>query len=450
MICETRKATEKDKEDIIAILKKWNMHHIPSPEVEELDLSCFFVATSFGKVIGASGYKILSKNRGKTTLLAILPELQGYEIGKQLQDIRLEAMHEAGVKKVVTNSDDIKTINWYKKHYNYHTVGSLKKLCSFGLKNVNHWTTLEMDLDDFFKNKSAKEKKRQKYIAKSDPAPLQPYSPLIINTCLTGMIPTKSSTPFVPISTDEIIEDAIKAYDSGARIIHIHARRSDGLPTSDAKEYEKIITGIRRERPDVICCASTSGRNIKDVAQRTEVLHITGTGKPDMASLTLGSLNFLSGASVNTIDTIEFLATTMNEKNIKPELEVFDYGMVNLAKYLERHEIITGNKYFNILLGNLNTSSATIQNLSMLTESLPENSIWAATGLGQFQLPINVAAIAAGGHVRVGIEDSIYYDYNESILATNESLIKRVVRISDELQRPIATPQEVRSRLDLN
>ena len=449
MIYEIRKAKEEDKEAILTILKHWNMHHIPSPEVEKLDLSCFFVAMALGKVIGASGYKILSKDRGKTTLLAILPEFQGHSVGKQLQDVRLQAMYKAGVKKVTTNTDDLKTISWYKKHYNYYTIGTLKKLCYFGLENVDYWTTLEMDLDNFFKNIQAKEEKKQHYIAQHDPVPLRPYPSLIINACLTGMVPTKSSTPFVPISTDEIIEDAIKVYDAGARIVHIHARDANGIPTSDACEYEKIITGIRRERPDMVCCATTSGRNIIDVKQRAEVLHITGKGKPDMASLTLGSLNFLSGASVNTIDTIEYLAMTMKENHIKPELEIFDYGMVNLAKYLERHEIISGRKYFNILLGNLNTAPATIQSLSMITESLPENSLWAATGIGQFQLPINVMAIASGGHVRIGIEDSIYYDHQESILTTNENLVKRVVRIAQQLQRPVATAQETRAMLNI-
>ena len=180
-----------------------------------------------------------------------------------------------------------------------------------------------------------------------------------------------------------------------------------------------------------------------------KVLELTGKAKPDMASLTLGSLNFLTGASVNTIDMVEQLAMKMKEKNIKPELEVFDYGMVNLAKYLERHQVISGKKYFNILLGNINTAPATIGNLAMITEALPKNSVWGAAGLGGFQLPMNTAAIVAGGHVRVGIEDSIYYDYQQTQLASNEELVKRIVRISNELQRPLATAEEARSMMGL-
>lgn len=446
---QIRKAEFRDTEDMLNILKVWNMHHIPSPEVEDLDLSCFFVALFSGKIIGLSGYKVLSSKQGKTTLMAILPEFQGHDIGKKLQDIRLEAMHKAGVETITTNADDIRTIAWYKKHYNYRTVGKLKKLCSFGLEHVDHWTTIEMDLNSYYKNRQTMEEKKNTYIQENDPPPLSTYPPLIINVCLTGMMPTKTLTHHVPVSVDEIIEDAIKVYDAGARIVHLHARDADGVPVSDARYYEDIISGIRREREDMICCTTTSGRNISDISQRTEVLYLTGSAKPDMASLTLGSLNFLTGASVNSIETVEHLALTMKENDIKPELEVFDYGMINLAKYLERHDIISGKKYFNILLGNLNTAPATLTSLSMMTENLPQNSLWAATGIGSFQLPINVTAIASGGHVRVGLEDSIYFDYQESILATNEDLVKRVARIAEELQRPIATPDEARSMIGL-
>ena len=124
--------------------------------------------------------------------------------------------------------------------------------------------------------------------------------------------------------------------------------------------------------------ATTSGRGGTSFEKRSEVLHLTGVAKPDMASLTLGSLNFLSGASENSLETVQRLALLMKEKGIKPELEIFDTGMVNVAKYLERHNIIEGTKYFNILLGNLNTASATIKDLAHIYSSLPDDSVWAA------------------------------------------------------------------------
>jgi len=164
-----------------------------------------------------------------------------------------------------------------------------------------------------------------------------------------------------------------------------------------------------------------------------------------MASLTLGSLNFLSGASTNSIETVERLAMAMKEQGVRPELEVFDSGMITLAKYLERNGVIRGRKYFNLLLGNLNTAPATIGSLASLVASLPADSIWAGAGIGQFQLSMNVAALVAGGHVRVGIEDSIYYDSRKTILANNRQLIERVVRIAAELERPVAPFAEARA-----
>jgi len=443
-------AKQSEFKEIIAVLRPWNMHHITSSEMEMIDFDTFFVAKLDDKIVGVSGYKILSYGMGKTTLLAVYPEFQGSGIGKALQDRRLKEMYKAGVKKVITNADRSDIILWYKKHYGYREIGKLAKLISFGLDEIKYWTTLELDLEMHMTQKKFKDAKKQQYIYDNDPVPLSPYSPLIINACLTGMIPTKTSTRYVPVSVDEIVKDAIDVYDAGARIVHLHARDADGIPTHEARYYEEMIIAIRRERPDLICCVSTSGRNVKEIEQRSEVLYLTGKAKPDMASLTLGSLNFATGPSMNSLDMIQQLAMIMKEKGIKPEMEVFDSGMVNVAKYLERHEIVSGNKYFNILLGNINTAPATIGDLAHLLNALPKDSIWAATGLGGFQLPMNTAAIIAGGHVRVGLEDSIYYDYKQNTLATNTNLIKRIVRIANELQREIATGSEVRNILGLS
>jgi uncharacterized protein (DUF849 family) len=290
----------------------------------------------------------------------------------------------------------------------------------------------------------------QHYLAGNEPHPLAPYPPLIINVCLTGMIPTKTMTPNVPVTPEEIISDAIRVFDAGARIVHLHARDENGHPTWKAEIYEKIIIGIRQERPQLICCVSTSGRNWPEFEHRSEVLQINGKGKPDMASLTLSSLNFPTGASVNEPEIIKKLAATMSEKNIKPELEVFDLGMVGFAKYLERKGIIRSPKYFNILLGNLSSAAASIHNLSAIVHELPPDSTWAIAGIGMFQLPMNVAGIIAGGSIRIGIEDNIYLNYSEKALATNLQLVNRIVDIADRCQRPIATPSETRHMLGLS
>lgn len=282
------------------------------------------------------------------------------------------------------------------------------------------------------------------------PYPLEPYPPLVINVCLTGMVPTKEMTEFVPITPEEIAKDAIECYDAGASIVHLHARERDGKPTWKAEVYEDIISRIKTERPDMICCISTSGRNWPDFEKRSEALYITGKGKPDMASLTLGSLNFPKAPSINSIDMVYRLALTMKENGIKPELEVFDAGMVNLAKVLENKGIIEGKKYFNLLFGSINSVSANISDLTYMISTLPENSVWAAAGIGQFQLPMNAASIVAGGNVRVGLEDNIFYDYEKKLLATNVMLVNRLRRISHEMYRDIATTEQTRKMIGLD
>lgn len=443
-----RKAIEQDRDNILEVMKHWNMHHVPSQEMEELNISCFFVATIDNIIVAASGYKILTPSKGKTTLLGVIPKYNGKGIGKLLQDARLKAMYDLGVKKVITNADRLATIKWYKKHYGYHEIGKIKKIESFGDDSIDFWTTLEMNLKQYMKKKSVNFKKQ--YIEKNQAHPLAPYPPLLINVCLTGMIPNKDMTKHIPISPEEISEQAINVYDEGARLVHLHARDIDGKPTWKGEIYEKIITLIKRERPDMICCISTSGRNWPELERRSEALFITGKGKPDMASLTLGSLNFPTGPSINSIEMVTQLATIMKERNIIPELEVFDSGMISLAKVLETKGVIEGKKYFNLLFGSLNSIPASIKDLDYLVSKLPENSTWAAAGIGQFQLPMNLAAIVMGGNVRVGLEDNIFYDYEKKKLATNVELVKRLTRLANEIYRPIASSKEARKLIGLS
>lgn len=136
-----------DRDAILGVMEPWNMHHVPSPEMEELDLSCFFVALDGGSVIGAAGYKVLAPGRGKTTLLGVLPEYLGTRVGRDLQVARLEAMAGLGVRTVTTNADRLRTIAWYKICFGYREVGTLPKVHSFGDPQIDHWTTLEIDLE---------------------------------------------------------------------------------------------------------------------------------------------------------------------------------------------------------------------------------------------------------------------------------------------------------------
>jgi len=269
---------------------------------------------------------------------------------------------------------------------------------------------------------------------------------LIIKLAPTGMIPMKNDTPYVPITPKEIAEDTYKAYKLGVSVVHIHARDEIGKPTYKKEIYEKIISEIKKRCPDIIICASTSGRVYPQVEHRGEVLDLN----PEMASLTVGSLNFPKYPSVNSPETIKVLAKKMLERGILPELEIFEPGFINMANYLARKGYFKLPLHFNLLLGSLGTIPADMRDLTYLVGSLPLGSIWSATGIGRFQTQINVAAILIGGHVRVGIEDSIYYKYPEKELSTNEKLVKRIVRIAQELGREIATPKEARNILGIN
>lgn len=269
---------------------------------------------------------------------------------------------------------------------------------------------------------------------------------LIIKLAPTGMIPNKEDTPFVPLSVEEIVKDTYEAYKLGVSVVHVHARDQNGNPTHKKEVFESIFREIKEKCPDIIICATTSGRVVPQVEHRTEVLDLN----PEMASLTVGSLNFPMHPSVNSMETIKKIAKCMMEKNILPELEIFEPGFINTSKYLAKQGLLKKPLHFNLLLGSLGSIPAEIRDLCYLVESLPPESTWSATGIGRFQTQINAAAILMGGHVRVGLEDSIYFRYENKELATNTKLVQRIVNLAHELGRKIATPKEARKILGLN
>ncbi|MGZ4289002.1 MAG: 3-keto-5-aminohexanoate cleavage protein [Gaiellaceae bacterium] len=274
-------------------------------------------------------------------------------------------------------------------------------------------------------------------------------TPLIINAALTGMIPTKTDNPAVPVTPDEIAEDARRCVDAGAAIVHLHARDEDGRPTYRKEVYAEIIQAVRERSPEVIVCVSTSGRTFKTLEERADVLELEGDVKPELASLTLGSLNFPQQASVTDPQMIRDLAERMNQRGIVPELEVFDFGMADYAKFLLERDVLRRPLVFNLLLGSLGTLSATAVNLATLAASLPEGSTWAGAGIGRFQFFVNSLAIAMGGHVRVGLEDNLWLDAEKERPASNRELVDRLAQLARALERKIATPDQARSMIGL-
>ena len=273
--------------------------------------------------------------------------------------------------------------------------------------------------------------------------------PLIVNAALTGMVPSRADNADVPLTPEEIAADAERCVRAGASVVHLHARDDDGSATYRAEVYAEIVAKVRERCPDVVVCVSTSGRVHKTFEERSEVLDLDGHLKPDMASLTLGSLNFPRQASVNEPEMIRRLAERMAERGIVPELEVFDVGMLDTAVYLVQRGVLRPPLYVNLLLGSLGTLSATPFNLALLTEKLPPGATWAAAGIGRFQFSMNALAIAMGGHVRVGLEDNLWLDVEKKRPATNRTLVERLVQVATAMERAIATPAQAREIIGL-
>jgi len=262
---------------------------------------------------------------------------------------------------------------------------------------------------------------------------------LIVNFTPTGMVPTKAMTPHVPISVAEIVEQVHAACEIGITLVHLHAREeTGGEPTYKKEIYARILEGIRRHCPELVLCVSLSGRNYNELSKRSEALEL----QPDMGSLTLSSLNFPRQASLNAPDMIQALAEKMNDYGVHPELEVFDLGMIHYAHYLIQKNILRPPHYFNLIFGNLAGMQADMTEMGLSVKQLPPQSHWAFGGIGRQQLAANTHAIAAGGGVRVGLEDNLYYDLHKNTLARNTDLLQRIHTLAELFERPVMTPQE--------
>lgn len=279
--------------------------------------------------------------------------------------------------------------------------------------------------------------------------PLTPYAPAVVNVALTGMVAQRDRVPHVPVTPDQIVDDAAACFAAGATVLHVHARDADGRPDWRRCAYAELIAELRRRCPGVVVCVTTSGRDVAEVDHRADVLELEGDARPDMASLTLGSLNFHTGPSVNAIATIEELARRMRDRGIRPELEVFDLGMAHLAHRLMRDGLVPAGAYANLLLGFPNGAPADARALVALVDALPPETLWAAAGLGAFQRPVNALALAMGGHVRTGLEDNPHLDHEDRVPATNVALVARAVAQAEAVGRAIATPGQARALLGL-
>lgn len=274
---------------------------------------------------------------------------------------------------------------------------------------------------------------------------------LIINLACTGVIPTRAMSPHVPLQHDEIVADVASGLEQGVQMFHLHARDADGQQVSDPEPYGRLIEAIRQlpGGREAILCVTTSGRKQADFESRARVLDLDGDMKPDMASLTLSSLNFVQSASVNAPDTIRRLAARMQERGIRPELEIFDIGMANFARVLQREGLLNGPLYANVLLGNIAGAQASALDLAAIQAAIPERAIVALAGIGRTQLAANLLGLLYGDGVRTGLEDNLWYDHARTVPASNHSLVSRIKRLAGELGRPLADRRQLRRRLGL-
>lgn len=257
-------------------------------------------------------------------------------------------------------------------------------------------------------------------------------------------------TPHVPVSVTEIVENVHQAVELGITMVHLHARDAESEEPTYRKEiYADIIAGIRKFDTTLVVCVSLSGRNFSALEQRSDPLQLKGNEKPDMGSLTLSSLNFNQVASMNSPSMIADLARVMKENDMVPELEVFDTGMINYAKYLEKKKLIEPPFYFNLLLGNIACAQANLLHCGMMINDLPANSLWSLAGIGNDQLMMNSLAIAVGGGVRVGLEDNIWYDAGRTRLATNKELLERVHTIAGANGRKVMSARDFRKMMNM-
>ena len=273
---------------------------------------------------------------------------------------------------------------------------------------------------------------------------------IFINACPTGMVSDKSHNFNIPITCVEIIEQSLLLASLGAAILHLHARDEDGKPTWRKDIYKRIIGGIREKNEHVIICVSTSGRMWSDFSRRAEVLTLEDDYKPDMASLTLGSLNFLNSASTNSPQMIVDLCQKMLDTDIKPELEIFDTGMVNQMKILIKKGILQPPYYANILFGNIYSAQLDLQNVNFILDNLPENTLTAFAGIGKYQSPAVHLALALNKGVRIGLEDNLYLDDEKRVLASNKVLVEKASLVIGAMDKKIATSQEIRAILKLS
>ena len=266
--------------------------------------------------------------------------------------------------------------------------------------------------------------------------------PLIITCAPVGAEIMPDATPYLPFTPSKLGETAKAIRDAGASIVHVHCRNDDGTNTHAVARFREAYDAVRANA-DIIVQFSTGGAIGMTPGERAAVLEL----KPEMATLTCGSVNFGDDIFENSFPIMRGILAKMHEFGVRPELEIFDKGHLANARRLAKEGLLSFPQHVDFVLGVPGGMEATVANLVDLVDDLPEGCTWSVAGIGRQQLPMALAAIAMGGHVRVGLEDNLYY--SKGRLARNEELVARVARIAEEAGRPVATPEQAREMLGL-
>ena len=262
----------------------------------------------------------------------------------------------------------------------------------------------------------------------------------IINFTPTGTQTTRSNS-FAPLTPNEIIDSVYEANEIGISIVHLHARDEVTLENTYKKEvYQRIIEGIKIYCPELLICVSLTGRNFPELEKRSEVLQLY----PDMGSLTMSSLNFPSGTSINQPEMILSLINEMDKYGVQPEIECFDTGMLNYTNYIISKNILTPPYHINIILGNMYNGQCDLGTLSTIKNNLPSNSFTCLGGIGSQQLKSTTYGLLDFDGIRIGLEDNLYY--KDKVKTTNMELLKRAHRIMNELDMKHYTSKELREK----
>eukprot|EP00033_Pygsuia_biforma_P000174 GCRY01000221.1.p1 GENE.GCRY01000221.1~~GCRY01000221.1.p1 ORF type:complete len:372 (-),score=97.90 GCRY01000221.1:161-1276(-) len=291
-------------------------------------------------------------------------------------------------------------------------------------------------------SRSAPELSSSGYLASHVPADVE-REKLIITVALTGNVPTKKMNPAVPVTPQEIADDVHRCAEAGASLFHVHARDANEKPTHDLNVFREICRNIKAQDPDVVIQLSTGARAGSDPSDRWNVIRLL----PEMGSFATGSNNLAKMIYSNPPDFLMKLGTVFKETGVVPEIECFEAGHIQNALHLVNKGILSVPLHFNFVLNTAGGLGGTVKNLQHMADSIPPGCTWCVSGVGKRQLPLAAAAIAMGGHVRIGLEDNIFYTNGEP--ASNIGLVQKIVALANELGREIATPDEVRRILTL-